>query len=87
LDSGSGTQDENSEAEVIDHFPEPLLAFEEGYTFLGLFNADENSIYRKTNLYYPFSGRREWQLAAWLLHSGMSTEKINLFLALEMVSI
>ncbi|KAG1843265.1 hypothetical protein DFJ58DRAFT_844373 [Suillus subalutaceus] len=84
LDPGSGTWNEDSEAKVIDHFPEPPLAFEESYTFLGLFDADENSIYRKTNLYYPFSGRREWKLAAWLLHSGLSMEKINSFLALEM---
>ncbi|KAG1720476.1 hypothetical protein EDB19DRAFT_1611322, partial [Suillus lakei] len=53
--------------------------------FLRLFDADENSIYHKTNLYYPFSGRREWQLAAWILHSGLSMEKINSFLALEMI--
>ncbi|KAG2047669.1 hypothetical protein BDR06DRAFT_836242, partial [Suillus hirtellus] len=36
---------------------------------------------------YPFSGHREWKLAAWLLCLGLSMEKINSFLALEMVSI
>ncbi|KAG2125423.1 hypothetical protein DEU56DRAFT_892650 [Suillus clintonianus] len=85
LDSGGGTRNEDSEAKVTDHFPEPPLAFDEGYTFLRLFDADENSIYRKTNLYYPFSGRREWQLAAWILRSGLSMEKINSLLALEMI--
>ncbi|KAG1880194.1 hypothetical protein F4604DRAFT_1922876 [Suillus subluteus] len=83
--SGGGTRDEDNEVEVTDYFPEPPLAFEEGYTFLSLFDANENSIYRKTNLYYPFSGRREWQLAAWLLRLGLSMEKINSFLALEMI--
>jgi len=43
--------------EVIDYFQEPPLAYEDGYTFLGLFDADENSIYWKTNLYYPFSSQ------------------------------
>ncbi|KAG1844743.1 hypothetical protein C8R48DRAFT_617756 [Suillus tomentosus] len=85
LDSEGGTRDEDSEVKATDYFPEPPLAFEEGYTFLSLFDADENSIYRKTNLYYPFSGRREWRLAAWLLRSGLSMEKINSFLALEMI--
>ncbi|KAG1892950.1 uncharacterized protein F5891DRAFT_1197062 [Suillus fuscotomentosus] len=85
LDSEGGTWDEDSEVKATDYFPEPPLAFEEGYTFLSLFDADENSIYRKTNLYYPFSGRREWRLAAWLLRSGLSMEKINSFLALEMI--
>ncbi|KAG1717311.1 hypothetical protein EDB19DRAFT_1654258 [Suillus lakei] len=78
-------RNEDSEAKVTDHFPEPLLAFDEGYTFLRLFDADKNSIYRKTNLYYPFSGRREWQLATWILCSGLSMEKINSFLTLEMI--
>ncbi|KAG1723858.1 hypothetical protein EDB19DRAFT_1834448 [Suillus lakei] len=84
LDSGGGTRNEDSEAKVTDHFLEPPLAFDEGYTFLRLFDADKNSIYRKMNLYYPFSGRREWQLATWILHSSLSMEKINSFLALEM---
>jgi hypothetical protein len=39
-------------SEVTDHFPNPLLAFKDGYTFLSLFDSDENSIHRKTNLYY-----------------------------------
>ncbi|KAG2125087.1 hypothetical protein DEU56DRAFT_744061 [Suillus clintonianus] len=85
LDSGGRTRNEDSETKVTDHFPEPPLAFEEGYTFLHLFDADKNSIYRKTNVYYPFSGRREWQFAAWILCSGLSMEKINSLLALEMI--
>ncbi|KAG2052103.1 hypothetical protein BDR06DRAFT_973281 [Suillus hirtellus] len=32
--------------EVIDYFPEPPLAYEDGYTFLGLFDADKNSSMR-----------------------------------------
>ncbi|KAG1855876.1 hypothetical protein C8R48DRAFT_776244 [Suillus tomentosus] len=71
--------------EVIDYFPEPPLAYEDAYTFLELFDADENSVYRKTNLYYPFSSRRDWQLAAWLLRSGLSMGKIDSFLSLEMI--
>lgn len=82
-ESGSRTQDRD--AEVTDFFPEPPLAFEHGYTFLSLFESDENSVHRKTNLYYPFSSRREWQVAAWLLRSGLSMGQIDSFLALEMV--
>ncbi|KAG1846143.1 hypothetical protein C8R48DRAFT_779637 [Suillus tomentosus] len=77
------TQGESSE--VTDHFPNPPLAFEEGYTFLSLFDSDENSTYCKTNLYYPFSCRKEWQVASWLLRSGLSMGKIDSFLALEMI--
>ncbi|KAG2368012.1 hypothetical protein BDR07DRAFT_1372496 [Suillus spraguei] len=71
--------------EVTDLFPNPPLAYQDGYTFLGLFDSDKNSIHRKTNLYYPFSSRRDWQLAAWLLHSGLSMGKIDYFLSLEMI--
>jgi hypothetical protein len=81
-----GNWSKDCEAEVTDYFPEPPLAFEEGYTFLSLFDADENSIHRKTNLYYPFSSWKEWEVAAWLLHSGLSMGKIDSFLSLEMVS-
>ncbi|KAG1765881.1 hypothetical protein EV702DRAFT_1204407 [Suillus placidus] len=82
---GGGTERECSSDFVTDHFPNPPLAHQGGYTFLGLFDSDENSIYRKTNLYYPFSSRRDWQLAAWLLHSGLSMGKIDSFLSLEMI--
>ncbi|KAG2068952.1 hypothetical protein BDR04DRAFT_1022845, partial [Suillus decipiens] len=34
---------------------------------------------------YPFSGRKEWEVALWLLHSGLSMAKINSFLSLEMI--
>ncbi|KAG1801323.1 uncharacterized protein HD556DRAFT_1304455 [Suillus plorans] len=40
----------------------------------------------KKNLYYPFSDRREWQLALWLLHSGLSMVQINDFLALDIIN-
>ncbi|KAG1758540.1 hypothetical protein EDD22DRAFT_956778 [Suillus occidentalis] len=81
---GGGTERECSSNFVTDHFPNPPLAHQDGYTFLGLFDSDENSIHWKTNLYYPFSSRRDWQLAAWLLRSGLSMGKTDSFLSLEM---
>ncbi|KAG0703857.1 hypothetical protein DFH29DRAFT_981702 [Suillus ampliporus] len=83
---GGGNWGTDCEAEVTDYFPEPPLAFEEGYTFLSLFDADENSVHCKTNLYYPFSSRREWEIASWLLRSGLSMGKIDSFLSLEMIN-
>ncbi|KAG2122736.1 hypothetical protein DEU56DRAFT_745840 [Suillus clintonianus] len=77
-------QDQGKEA-AVDYFPDPPLAYQDGYTFLDLFDADENSVYRKTNLYFPFSSRRDWQVAAWLLRSGLSMGKIDSFLSLDMI--
>ncbi|KAG1844896.1 hypothetical protein C8R48DRAFT_617664, partial [Suillus tomentosus] len=56
-----------------------------GYTFLDLFNSDENSVYRAKNPYYPFSGRKDWEIASWLLRSGLSMGKINSFLSLDII--
>ncbi|KAG2109555.1 uncharacterized protein F5147DRAFT_772863 [Suillus discolor] len=75
----------NKGDKVTECYPDPPLAYQDGYTFLSLFDSDENSVYRKNNLYYPFSCREDWQLAAWLLHSGLSMGKIDSFLSLEMV--
>jgi hypothetical protein len=38
------------------------------------------------NIYYPFAGRMEWELAQWLYKSGLSRARIDEFLKLEYVS-
>jgi hypothetical protein len=48
-----GTLDESK---VTNYYPNPPLAYQDGYTFLNLFDSDENSVHHKNNLYYPFSG-------------------------------
>jgi len=57
-----------------------------GMTFMDVFDADYHSDERKSNLYYPFASREEWQLGYFLLSSGMSMPKIDLFLRLNLVS-
>lgn len=76
-----------SSGEFIDVFPGSAEVYEGGYTFLGLFDEDKNSVHRVNNPYYPFSGRKDWEVASWLLRSGLSMGKIDSFLSLEMVSI
>ncbi|KAG0698460.1 hypothetical protein DFH29DRAFT_780694, partial [Suillus ampliporus] len=68
-----------------DWHPEPSQTYGRGYTFLDLFHSDENSVYRAANHYYPFSGRKDWEVASWLLRSGLSMAKIDSFLSLEMI--
>ena len=50
------------------------------------FRDDRYSEFRTSNIYYPFSGKAEWELASFLLSSGLSMRKINEFLRLKMVS-
>ncbi|KAG0693455.1 hypothetical protein DFH29DRAFT_1007276 [Suillus ampliporus] len=87
LEGSSGVQPEHSEErtqEIIDYFPGAAETYRMGYTFLTLFNSNEYSVSRKTNIYYPFSCRKDWEVASWLLHSGLSMGKIDTFLLLEM---
>ncbi|KAG1837762.1 hypothetical protein F4604DRAFT_1942034 [Suillus subluteus] len=70
--------------DFIDWFHGASQSYGAGHTFLDLFHSDENSVHRARNLYYPFSGRKDWELASWLLHSGLSMGKIDSFLLLEM---
>ncbi|KAG1904224.1 uncharacterized protein F5891DRAFT_1126636 [Suillus fuscotomentosus] len=71
--------------DFIDGFPGASQTYGTGHTFLDIFNSDENSVHRATNLYYPFSGQKDWELASWLLHSGLSMGKIDSFLSLEII--
>ncbi|KAG1842143.1 hypothetical protein F4604DRAFT_1597641 [Suillus subluteus] len=86
---GSGEDDrqvdEPTDLGFTDWYPEPPQTYGRGYTFLNLFHSDENSVYRVANHYYPFSGQKEWEVALWLLRSGLSMAKIDSFLSLEMI--
>ncbi|KAF9052024.1 hypothetical protein BJ165DRAFT_1340242 [Panaeolus papilionaceus] len=56
-----------------------------GKTFMALFAEDPLSSARENLPYYPFSTRTEWEVASFLLQSGMSMAKIDQFLKLEMI--
>ncbi|KAG1897426.1 uncharacterized protein F5891DRAFT_1129905 [Suillus fuscotomentosus] len=71
--------------DFIDWFPGASRTYGTGHTFLDIFNSDENSVHCATSLYYPFSGRKDWELASWQLHSGLSMGKIDSFLSLEII--
>ena len=58
-----------------------------GLTFLELFDKDKYAEQRTRNLYFPFASEEEWQLAAFLLKSGLSMSSIGEFLKLKLVSV
>ncbi|KAG1828760.1 hypothetical protein DFJ58DRAFT_848931 [Suillus subalutaceus] len=71
--SGSESQEmPTHNLEVIDSYPDCAQSYGKGYTFLDLFNSDNNSKHRATNPYYPFSGQKDWEVGSWLLCSGLS---------------
>jgi hypothetical protein len=66
-------------------FPGASERFGPGDTFLDLFDKDEYAETRQRNLYYPFASQAEWELASFLLRSGLSRIAIDQFLNLQMV--
>ena len=57
-----------------------------GVTFMSEFNRDQYAAERVENLYYPFTSRDAWDLAAFLLRSNLSMASIDSFLSLKLVS-
>jgi hypothetical protein len=77
---------EPNSGEVEDIFEGAARLLGLGKTFMDRFNADPYSNIRKDNIYYPFTSRDEWELASFLLRSGMSMATIDEFLGLRLVS-
>ena len=69
---------------VVDKFQEAGWTFGKGKTFLDEFNTDPHAAARGDNLYYPFALKEEWELASFLLLSGLSMASITKFLSLKL---
>ncbi|KAJ3834116.1 hypothetical protein F5878DRAFT_545408 [Lentinula raphanica] len=67
----------------IEPFPGAAAVYYPGQTALDEFNDDRFATERKTNLYYPFANRNEWQSANWLLTSSLTMAEIDGYLKLE----
>ena len=73
---------------VTDYYPGAAKVVDQcGTTFLDIFDEDRfMEIRNSNNIYYPFANRPEWELAEYLLTSGLSMATINHFLSLLLVS-
>ena len=61
--------------------------FGQGETYMDLFDADEYAESRTNIPYYPFASQPEWEMASYLLKSGLSMAKTDEFLKLQLVSL
>jgi hypothetical protein len=68
-------------------FPGAAKTYSRGATFMDWFHNDPYSGFRASNIYYPFKGKDEWELASFLLSSGLPMKKVDEFLRLKMVSL
>lgn len=59
--------------------------YDKGTTFMDGFNNDAFSDKHKTNTFYPFASRMDWEMGSWLFNSGLSLTAIDKFLSLELV--
>jgi hypothetical protein len=69
-----------------DCYPTAARVYGKGHTFMDVFDADRFADKRKENLYYPFASKQDWEMASWLLRSGLSKGAVDQFLHLELVS-
>ncbi|KAJ4477100.1 hypothetical protein C8R41DRAFT_773274 [Lentinula lateritia] len=82
MDVDNGFREAASEPFTV-CFPNAGLPVGQGATFLDDFNDDCFADERKTNLYYPFASRPEWETASFLLNSSLSMLEIDSYLQLE----
>ena len=91
LDNSSETQQSPppSPHQLSSHyieFPGAVKMYGRAATFMDRFHNNQYSEFRSSNVYYLFAGKDEWELASFLLSSGLSMSKINEFLRLKMVT-
>ena len=66
-------------------FPGASHTFGSGQTFMDIFDNDMFSEQREQFPYYPFASKDEWELASFLLRSGLSMAAIDKFFKLVLV--
>ena len=67
-------------------YPGASRTFGTGQTFIDIFDSDKFAEQREQFPYYPFSSKHEWELASFLLRSGLSMAAIDKFFKLQLVS-
>ena len=66
-------------------YPGASNIFGSGPTFMDNFDNDQFSTERQVHPYYPFASKDEWQMASFLLRSGLSMTALDKFFKLELV--
>lgn len=73
---------------TVEEFPGAAAIFlRQPNSFLERFDRDQFSQERRSNLYYPFASREDWEMGLWLTRSGLSMAAIDSLLSLELVSL
>ncbi|KAF9455600.1 hypothetical protein BDZ94DRAFT_1362207, partial [Collybia nuda] len=82
---GMGVDDPVEPGYFVESFQGAGEIFGTGKTFLDQFDKDNFAQERIDNIYYPFASQEEWELASYLLRSGLSMAAIDKFLSLYLI--
>jgi len=90
FDIAMGQQDlgfvDNEEGSAYrEEYPTAARVWGKGETFMEKFNQDRFAHEREKNMYYPFASKDDWEMASFLLRSGLSMALIDDFLSLQLV--
>ncbi|KAK7042241.1 hypothetical protein R3P38DRAFT_2512149 [Favolaschia claudopus] len=87
--SNCGTNDdanaEEEDVEGVEDFRGASATYGKGQSFREWVDADKFAHERTSNPFYPFASKQEWEMASFMLRSGMSMADIDEFLSLQMV--
>ncbi|ETW77121.1 hypothetical protein HETIRDRAFT_429464 [Heterobasidion irregulare TC 32-1] len=70
-----------------DLFPGAGKTYGQAPTFMDTFDADIHAEKRVDNIFYPFANKDDWEMASFLLQSGLSVAKTDEFLSLNYVAL
>ena len=70
----------------VERYPRAAKIVKQGKTFMDLFDEDIHASKCVKNVYYPFASADKWELASFLLKSGLSIDAIDEYLKLQLVS-
>ena len=57
-----------------------------GETFMDIFDLDGHAEQHQENVYHPFASKEDWEMAAYLLYSGLSMALIDDYVSLQLMS-
>ena len=79
------TSSPSNSAFFTEFYPGASKIFGSGPTFMDNFDNDQFAKERQVHSHYPFASKDEWQMASFLLRSGLSMAALDQFFKLELV--
>lgn len=86
MGSAAGFRMDDRSADHTDMFMGAGQTHGRGETFMDQFDKDRSAEQQRTNIFYPFESKEDWELASRLLCSSLSMAYMDEFFSLQLVS-